>query len=105
MAKTTIPPKTKKPLYDNSAKSQRARLLKFFETTPRISTMEARDELGILHPPGRIRELRKQSYQIDTVWIKQADSNGVLHRVGLYVYKGRNKEFDHSLSGGHHGQK
>ncbi|CAH13272.1 TPA: helix-turn-helix domain-containing protein [Legionella pneumophila] len=82
-------PKSKKPLYGNSASSQRARLLKFFELTPRISTMEAREMLGILHPGGRIMELRKKGYRIDTNWIEVSDANGVMHRIGLYVYQGK----------------
>jgi hypothetical protein len=86
----------RKPLYCNSAKSQRARLLKFFETCPRISTIEARQKLGILSPPARILELRLR-YLIDTVWIKQPDSNGVLHRVGLYIFKGERKEASHAI--------
>ncbi len=84
-----------KQLYCNSAKSQRARLLKFFETCPRISTIEARQKLGILSPPARILELRLR-YSIDTVWIKEPDANGVLHRVGLYIFKGKRKEDSHA---------
>jgi hypothetical protein len=88
-AKQLGKPKSKMPLYGNSASSQRARLLKFFESIPRISTMEAREVLGILHPGGRIMELRRKGYRIDTHWIKEPDSNGVAHRVGLYVYQGK----------------
>ncbi|KTD18720.1 Uncharacterised protein [Legionella lansingensis] len=82
-------PKSKNHLYGNSASSQRARLLKFFESIPRISTIEAREVLGILHPGGRIMELRKKGYRIDTHWVEEPDANGVLHRVGLYVYQGK----------------
>ena len=39
-------------------------------------------------------ELRKKGHKIDTHWIKESDSNGVIHRVGLYVYQGK--------SGGQH---
>lgn len=88
-AKQLGKPKSKMRLYGNSASSQRARLLKFFESIPRISTMEAREMLGILHPGGRIMELRRKGYRIDTHWIEEPDSNGVSHRVGLYVYQGR----------------
>lgn len=87
--------KITKQLYSNSSPSQRARLVKYFETCPRLSTLQARKELGILHPCGRIMELRRSGHKIDTHWIKEADSNGVLHRVGLYVYQGRK-------SGGHY---
>lgn len=78
-----------KQRYSNSASSQRARILKHFERNPRLSTMQARTEHGILHPGGRIMELRKKGHRIDTHWIDELDANGVIHRVGLYVYQGK----------------
>jgi hypothetical protein len=82
-------PKQPKPAYDNSTASQRARILKHFETCPRLSTMEAREHHGIMHPGGRVLELRQKGHVIDTHWVAEPDSNGVMHRVGLYVYQGR----------------
>lgn len=81
-------PKSKLP-YDNSVLTQKKRLIERFNDNPRLSTIEARDKMGILHPCGRIKELRARGYQIETHWIKEADANGVLHRVGLYFYKGK----------------
>lgn len=75
-------------LYSNSASSQRSRILRHFEDSPRLSTIQARNIYGILHPPGRIRELRQKGHQIDTHWVSESDSNGVVHRVGMYVYHG-----------------
>lgn len=85
------PNKTKRT-YSNSASSQRARILEHFANCPRLSTIEAREEYGILHPGGRVMELRKNGYQIDTHWIFAPDSNGVLHRIGQYVFQGQGKE-------------
>lgn len=82
-------PKSIKHVYTNSSSSQRARILKHLETCFRISTMQARSQLGVLNPPARIIELRRKGYQIDTHWIIEKDCNGITHRVGLYVYKGR----------------
>lgn len=76
-----------KHLYSNAIRSQQARLLKHFEACPRLSTIEAREQYGILHPCGRVMELRKKGHRIDTHWISAPDTNGVLHRVGLYVYQ------------------
>src|SRR5580704_4030135 len=90
-----------KPLYDNSASTQKKRLVKYFENNPRLSTIEARDKMGILHPGGRINELRAKGYLIETHWTNETDANGVLHRVGLYVYQGpmmRSKEELRALS-------
>ncbi|MFC3909002.1 helix-turn-helix domain-containing protein [Legionella dresdenensis] len=87
--------KSKRPLHDNSSSSQRARLLKYLKAYSQLSTLHARQHLGILHPCGRIMELRRRGHQIETHWVIEIDSNGVLHRVGLYIYKG-------NANGGHH---
>jgi hypothetical protein len=78
-----------KPLYDNSASTQKKRLVKYFEKNTRLSTMEARNKMVILHPGGRINELRAKGYLIETHWTNEIDANGVPHRVGLYVYQGK----------------
>lgn len=83
-------PKLSKRVYSNAAASQRARIIKHFEEqSPRLSTLQARNQYGILHPSGRVMELRKTGFKIDTHWISEPDANGVLHRVGLYVYQGK----------------
>lgn len=76
--------------YNNSLQSQRKRILEHFEKCPKLSTIQARNEYGVLHPGGRIMELRKKGYDIQTHWIYEPDSNGINHRIGLYVYKGKN---------------
>ncbi|QBR84711.1 hypothetical protein E3983_10250 [Legionella israelensis] len=73
----------------NSLSTQRKKILKHFEKCPQLSTMQARNDLGILHPGGRIMELRKKGYEIVTHWISEPDSNGDIHRIGLYVYQGK----------------
>ena len=88
-------PQLTKPKYDNTTATQRARILKHFADCPRLSTIQARDELGILHPCGRVMELRRRGYRIDTHWIKEPDSNGVLHRIGLYIFQGMKREVSH----------
>jgi hypothetical protein len=82
-------PNTYKLPYGNSTSTQRKRILSYLEKNHRISTMEAREILGILHPGGRIMELRKKGYRIDTHWIEAFDANGGTHKVGLYVYQGK----------------
>ena len=86
---------SKRP-YGNSSASQRAIILKHFNDGPRLSTIQARDQYGILHPCGRVMELRKKGHCIDTHWTTELDANGVPHRIGLYVYQGRNR--------GHHAE-
>lgn len=77
--------------YSNSKANQRSRILKAFETNPKLSTFAFR-KMGIVSPAPRIGELREQHYEIDTQWINEPDENGVIHRIGLYVYHG--KKFD-----------
>ncbi len=80
--------KKHKHYYDNSASTQRARILEHFSKSPRLTTMQARNVLGILHPCGRIMELRRLGYKIDTVRVHAEDSNGVNHRIGMYIFHG-----------------
>lgn len=84
------PPKNSQK-YSNAKSNQRARILKAFEINPHLSTFAFR-KMGILSPAPRIGELREQHHEIDTQWTKEADENGVIHRIGLYIYHG--KKFD-----------
>lgn len=81
-------PNKAKQTYSNSSSSQRSRILKHFESSPR-STIQARRDYGILHPGERIMELRKKGHKIYTHWICEFDVRGVPHRVGLYIYQGQ----------------
>ncbi|MCD6047121.1 MAG: Uncharacterized protein K0S08_768 [Gammaproteobacteria bacterium] len=79
----------KKRPYDNSRFTQCLRLLSYFnEVKPRINTFEAR-ALGIMHPSGRIKDLRNKGWKILTHWTREPDANGVLHRIGLFVFCGK----------------
>lgn len=78
----------KRQLYDNSATTQRARILKHFQSCPRLTVMESRDVFGILHPSGRVRELRNQGHLIVTHSVPRPDANGVYHRIGMFIYCG-----------------
>ncbi|TAF75889.1 MAG: hypothetical protein EAZ52_05325 [Alphaproteobacteria bacterium] len=53
-----------------------------------VTSLEARTLLDILHPAGRIKELRKQGIDIVTAWTWQPTERGKLHRVGRYVLLG-----------------
>jgi hypothetical protein len=68
----------------NSAAVQRDRLVHRLRQTKRATTLQLRDEEDILHPPGRVRELRKQGFDISMSWVPRATQCGVVHRVGQY---------------------
>lgn len=76
-----------KRAYGNSYATQRARILKAFEVQKQMSTFYFRDDMGIVHPAGRIKELRER-HKILLSWTREADQNGVIHRIGLYTYHG-----------------
>jgi len=69
----------------NSADAQDARLLHHLKHRGPITSTRARHELDILHPPGRVKELRKRGYNIHMQWVSDNNSNGKPHRVGLYT--------------------
>ncbi len=74
---------------DNSAFSQRLKILCWFENNPSLVTEQARRELGIMHPAGRIEELRKRGYNILTHWDDYPTADGQPHRMAKYVLMNR----------------
>jgi len=74
-----------KPTDDTTA-AQRARLLAHLRRAP-LTTLEARERLNIMHPGGRVLELRRAGYEIVTVWTHATDHDGRPHRVARYVLR------------------
>lgn len=74
----------KSPNNDTSTSAQRARLLSRLQVEP-IDTIAARDELNVMAPAPRIKELREQGHPIKTHRITRMDEHGRTHkRVALY---------------------
>jgi hypothetical protein len=70
---------------DNSPKSQCIKLLGALKKFP-VSTIYAREMLGIMAPAPRVYELRnEQEYNICTFWRILPTADGKLHRVAQYV--------------------
>lgn len=69
---------------DNSAHSQRMRLLKTLRETS-ITTIEARRDLDILMPAARVCELRARGHDIATIWTQGITDCGRKHRIARYV--------------------
>lgn len=68
----------------DSRESQRIRLhaaLRRFA----ISTLEARKYLDIMHPAGRVQELRDEGCNVVTYRATEETGPGLRHRVGVYV--------------------
>src|SRR3954468_25079694 len=69
---------------DNSAHSQRIRLLKKLRESS-ITTIEARRDLDILMPATRVFELRALGHDNGTFWTEGATDCGRTHRIARYV--------------------
>src|ERR1700749_3108390 len=78
--------KTKR-LYSNLIASQHARILELFYQKLKRHTLEFRAK-GIMHPGGRIMELRRKGYKSDLHWATKRDLSGIKHRIGIYVFQG-----------------
>ena len=72
----------------NGTIEQRSRLLEAIHQCS-ISTIEARKFLDILHPAGRVMELRKSGWLIDTLPGTEYSDIGKSHRVTVYLLRGR----------------
>lgn len=67
--------------------NQRQALLSHMKQHGSASTIESRELLGISHPAARVMELRRAGFLIETRRVLEADANGRLHGVALYVLK------------------
>lgn len=69
----------------NDAATQRELLLAALQAGFTITTLEARTHLDMLHPAGRVLELRANGHTILTLWTDALTEAGELHRVALYL--------------------
>jgi hypothetical protein len=65
--------------------SQRSEILYWLRNNPSLNTLQARKKLGIMHPSGRVLELRQQGHNIITHWSTAYDALKQPHRVAQYV--------------------
>lgn len=70
---------------------QRKKLIKALESGP-LTTLQAREQLGIMHPGGRINELRNRGFNIITHRCINYDVSGQAHKVAKYVLISKEKE-------------
>lgn len=67
---------------------QRAQVLALLSLSGTMTTAQFR-EIGIMHPAGRIMELRRLGHVIETVKMRLPAEDGRLHVQARYVYRGR----------------
>lgn len=70
---------------ESSKAKQRAALLDALREHGSLTTHDIRAFMGIMHPAGRVCELRRAGHDIETQvgWFPDAD--GQMHRQALYV--------------------
>ena len=73
--------------HDTPSSIQRARILKHLEDagSKGASTIELREQLDILHPAGRVNELREEGHKVNTRWTVTENAQGKKHRNARYV--------------------
>ena len=59
-----------------NAMTQRSIILRYLQVNGSMTTLDARNELYIMHPAARVQELREQGQNIVTVRV---------HRIAKYV--------------------
>ena len=74
---------------EESAASQAARIVEYLQAQGTLTTLEARQRLGVMNPAQRISELRNRlGLPIETGRTYQADETGAIHLVACYIWRG-----------------
>lgn len=68
----------------DEALKHRVKILEYLEQGKRLTTLYAREEMGVMHPGARVMELRSSGYKIETVFKTEKDALGRPHRVAEY---------------------
>lgn len=77
--------------HSNNSDAQRQRVADYLAIHNRATSIELRSKLDILHPAGRVKDLRRLGWHIETIWEDHPTECGKLHRVGVYVLLHRPK--------------
>lgn len=83
--KTQHKPAKSKRDSSNSTSSQRARIAEYLMQFICATTNELRETLDIMHPAGRIRELKAKGWAIITLKIDVPTARGGVRKIAKYV--------------------
>lgn len=70
---------------NTTASNQRKAIIEYLRKEGHLTTIYAREVLGIMHPAARVLELRKDDFPIVTHWTTSQDMAGTKHREAKYV--------------------
>jgi helix-turn-helix protein len=73
------------PKTNNTASNQRKAIYQHLIQEGHLTTLYAREQLGIMSPAARIFELRRNGHMIDTYWTTTVDITGTKHREAAYI--------------------
>ena len=71
----------------SATEEQVARVLARLQRGP-ATTLQLREEEDVLHPAGRVKQLRGRGHDIVTVLVDRQTTSGTWHRVGMYRHRG-----------------
>jgi hypothetical protein len=74
-----------------SAAAQRQRILEHLKHST-LTTLQAREQLDIMHPGMRVCELRKIGLPIETEWSWEYSAGGSRHRIARYSLEAQEGE-------------
>tara|TARA_R110000868_G_scaffold380784_4_gene647021 strand:+ start:17616 stop:17870 length:255 start_codon:yes stop_codon:yes gene_type:complete len=80
------------------ASNDRLKILSYLRAHGSLTTLAARNELGIMHPGGRVHELRKQGFNIVTYDEVEIDPANVEHCVAKYALFNKKEEVNDQKS-------
>ena len=72
-------------MMNNSTAAQRLRVHSHLKKFKKLTTLQARSELDVMHPAARVQELRGSGLNIETHWREDTTSEGNPHRVAEYI--------------------
>ncbi len=86
--------RTKTKTYDTFTRLQRSRILAELTKAGACgcTTIQLREIIDVLHPAGRILELRDEGHIILTRWVVSENAQGRKHRNARYVLMQQYKE-------------
>ena len=70
----------------NDAETQANRSLEALQLLTSLTTQDLRQDLDIMHPTGRVKELRERGFNIQTHWTDYPTACGKKHRMARYVF-------------------
>lgn len=70
--------------FESVGATQHRMILEYLLIDETMTTVQAREILGVMHPSERVKELKKQGWPVETHWYQLEDVAGKTHRAAQY---------------------